>query len=534
MDFSPRIGEAGRMTPLRSAALAATILALVPASASAAGGFLPPRNLAPARANTFPHAADFNARGEALFATNRDLGGGKGAILVDRRSPGGPIKRQVLPAGGSAQITSSTSVAADLARNGRGVVAWTQGDTLFYALRAPGGSFGAPQTVNVPPADTAGLDTVSVGIDNAGNVTFVWNTDVGTFPGPFTENLHGVQRRASDGAFVSSQLIDQPGNGNTAILEHVRVTASGRALLTYAITHPGPANGRFTFRDTAIGNFGPPTGPDSLNGTLNGAIDEHGDAAVAYEQDNVVRVRLRPAGGALGGAIDLEPTPGEAETPLVGLSGNAAATVVWTRTDAGTHKLVTCRVGATGCAPGSRSVITTSSEDLFPFALAEAPSGAAILTLDRSTNFEGTLLAVARTGPGPFRPARALGAKDSDDGLAGIDDAGDGLVSWRQDDAAHGVRFSGFDPNKPSVRLLSVPKKGRVGKPLHVAAKAFDVWGPVRYAWRFGDGSKAKGPTATHTYEKRGKRTVRLTVTDAAGNVRTATRTVKIRRPSAS
>jgi hypothetical protein len=522
------------MHPFRAAVLAAAILALVPASASAAGGFLPPRTLAPARANTLPHAADFNARGEALFAVDRDLGGGKGAILVDRRRPGGPIERQVLPAGGSAQITDSTSVSADLARNGRGVVAWTQGDTLFYSLRTPGGGFGAPKTVNVPSADTAGLDTVSVGIDAAGNVTFVWNTDVGAFPGPFTENLHSVQRRASDGAFVSSQLVDQPGNGNTAILEQVHVTASGRALLTYAITFPGPANGRFAFRDSAIGGFGPPVGADSLNGTLDGAIDEHGDAAVAYEQDNVVRVRLRPAGGALGAAIDLETTPGEAETPPVGLSGNAATTVVWTRTDAGTHKLVTCRAGATGCAAGSRSVITSSPESLFTFALAEAPSGAAIVTLVRSTNFEGTLIAAARAGPGPFQPAKALGGKDSDDGLAGIDDAGDGLVSWRQDTGStHRVRFSGFDPNKPRVVSLAVPKNGRVGKALHFAAKAFDVWGPVRFTWRFGDRSKAKGPTATHTYTSPGKRKVRLTLRDAAANVAIARRTVAIHLPSA-
>jgi hypothetical protein len=191
-------------------------------------------------------------------------------------------------------------------------------------------------------------------------------------------------------------------------------------------------------------------------------------------------------------------------------------------------------VSSTGCTAGSRTIIVSSSESLYPFALAEAPSGAAIVAVSRFTDFQGPILAAARTGPGPFRPARALGSKDSDDGLAGIDDAGDGLVSWRQDDAsAHRVRFSGFDPNKPSVRVLSVPKKGRVGKPVHFSAKAFDVWGPVRYAWRFGDGSKAKGPTATHTYAKRGERTVRLTVTDAAGNVRTATRTVKIRRPSA-
>src|SRR4051812_15378297 len=295
------------MSSPRSAAVAAAILvlALAPASAGAAGGFLPPRTLAPARANSFPHATDFNARGEALFAVNRDLGGGKGAILVARRRPGGPLQSQLLPAGGTAAITNSTSVAADLAPNGRGVVAWTQGNTLRYALRGPGRKFGPAQTVSFPGADTAGLDSVSVGIDNAGNVTFVWNDFSGS-DFSTTATLHSVQRRASNGAFVSSQLVAAPGAGNSALDQIVHVTASGRALLTYSITHPAPPNAAFAFRDSAIGPFSPPTEVDTLNSGISGAIDERGDAAVAYEQENEVRARLRAAGAPLGAPIDID------------------------------------------------------------------------------------------------------------------------------------------------------------------------------------------------------------------------------------
>lgn len=39
----------------------------------------------------------------------------------------------------------------------------------------------------------------------------------------------------------------------------------------------------------------------------------------------------------------------------------------------------------------------------------------------------------------------------------------------------------------------------------------------VGWSWSFGDGSSANGKIATHTYEKAGTYTVKLTVTDSAG-----------------
>lgn len=39
----------------------------------------------------------------------------------------------------------------------------------------------------------------------------------------------------------------------------------------------------------------------------------------------------------------------------------------------------------------------------------------------------------------------------------------------------------------------------------------------VGWSWEFGDGETAKGETVTHTYEKPGTYTVKLTVTDSAG-----------------
>ena len=39
----------------------------------------------------------------------------------------------------------------------------------------------------------------------------------------------------------------------------------------------------------------------------------------------------------------------------------------------------------------------------------------------------------------------------------------------------------------------------------------------VGWSWNFGDGETAKGETVTHTYDKAGTYTIKLTVTDSAG-----------------
>jgi PKD domain-containing protein len=51
------------------------------------------------------------------------------------------------------------------------------------------------------------------------------------------------------------------------------------------------------------------------------------------------------------------------------------------------------------------------------------------------------------------------------------------------------------------------------------------------YAWNFGDGTTATGPSIVHTYGKAGKYNVTLTVTDRGGNVNTLTQTIDVLGP---
>lgn len=51
------------------------------------------------------------------------------------------------------------------------------------------------------------------------------------------------------------------------------------------------------------------------------------------------------------------------------------------------------------------------------------------------------------------------------------------------------------------------------------------------YAWNFGDGTTATGPSIVHTFGKAGKYNVTLTVTDRGGNVNSLTQTVEVLGP---
>lgn len=56
----------------------------------------------------------------------------------------------------------------------------------------------------------------------------------------------------------------------------------------------------------------------------------------------------------------------------------------------------------------------------------------------------------------------------------------------------------------------------------------------VGWSWDFGDGETAKGETVTHTYEKAGTYTVKLTVTDSAGRSATVEEPLVVKAALAS
>ncbi len=70
-----------------------------------------------------------------------------------------------------------------------------------------------------------------------------------------------------------------------------------------------------------------------------------------------------------------------------------------------------------------------------------------------------------------------------------------------------------------------------VGQTVSFTGSASGGTAPYNYAWNFGDSSTGSGSSASHVYQTAGIYTVVLTVTDAAGQVASATNTVTVTLP---
>ena len=83
---------------------------------------------------------------------------------------------------------------------------------------------------------------------------------------------------------------------------------------------------------------------------------------------------------------------------------------------------------------------------------------------------------------------------------------------------------------RPDVELTATPSSGTAPLDVAFSATATDPEGdePLSYAWQFGDGGTATGPTASHTYAEVGDYTARVTVTDARGAAALATTTIEV------
>jgi hypothetical protein len=91
--------------------------------------------------------------------------------------------------------------------------------------------------------------------------------------------------------------------------------------------------------------------------------------------------------------------------------------------------------------------------------------------------------------------------------------------------------FTDGQPSQMQASFTDNPSHPQAGQTTTFSALVNGGAQPFWYNWNFGDGSRGRGQTISHTYQKAGSYATTLTVTDAARQTVTASLTLTITAP---
>lgn len=207
------------------------------------------------------------------------------------------------------------------------------------------------------------------------------------------------------------------------------------------------------------------------------AIDQNGDAVVAWQEsavsNSVLRAAVRPAGGAFGlSELDVSDQFSLDLGRVASMLPDGEALVGWVY-----------------------DVENGPVNDAEARTIGMSGALGPVVVLDTQVAYG------------------SLSASPSPDG------AGEPVFSWDQR-AAGNVGVAAYDTVSPTLGAISGPSSVGVGAGASFSVAApFDIWSPpVLVSWSFGDGGGASGLSATHAYAAPGGYTITATATDALGN----------------
>lgn len=429
---------------------------------------------------------------------------------------------------GDAARRSRVAVSAD----GTAVVIWGEADRV-YARRVFGTRIStAPQDLNVATLDGhAGGASDLAEIDIEDDSSYAW----AIFRQRFDDGrAHVVARRLVGSAFETPVFVDGLGYPAPADAAETAIELNGRGEGIAATSAGGGVNGAILHDDL----FNPGT-PLGVGGTMSSpavGIAENNDAFAAWLPGDG-SVQLRPYD--IDPAKRQAPPPGPASTlsrpelgPVVAAAGmdmavNRAgdAAAVFLQEGADGRRLV---AGAFDRVPGVFRTFTTAKFRKF----ARPP-----LSWQVSFDLLGAVKYRVEVDGQPV-------GETTDTKLTPVSPIGDGEHTWRVVATDRRGQSASTPPRK--LRVDSLPPEltfrltgsRKRGKPLKVAVKAADgsLETPsgsgiktVRVDW--GDKTGVvSGRRASHRYAKRGRYTVRVSATDAAGNAVAVTQPITIKK----
>ena len=389
------------------------------------------------------------------------------------------------------------------------------------AVRSPGGEWGPPRQISLPTED-AGFPDVAV--DAAGNAVAVWDrmdvpdskyvVEAALHPAggdwaPAVKLSRGERNAwepsvAMDGAGNATAAWYSPDDKNNTIVQSATMKAGTPWDEPIDLSDPGAdsfyprvgAGGRGAVvlweREGVIqaaalvdGDWQEPTDlSSSASKEASVDLDSQGNAIAVWKTPGthslgVIKARTMTAGGQWSEPVDLSPQWLAASNPQISVGPGGNATAVWSAYDGGEFGFI---------QSARRSVADGAWES----------------AVNLST------LGVYAVEP-----------------QVASDPAGNAAVTW----ASKSTQAAIYDATEPELRSVSIPTRGRAGRPISFTASPFDAWsatGPL--SWSFGDPSGvATGSNVDHSFPQAGRYAVTVRATDAAGNSTSSTNTIVVR-----
>ncbi len=260
------------------------------------------------------------------------------------------------------------------------------------------------------------------------------------------------------------------------------------------------------------------------------AIDPAGEATVVWAGGGVIKASDLPPGGTWSAPASVSASG--AASPQVVSDAQGDLTAAWNQTASSNTAVDVAQrpAGGTWSTPQQLSSPQASTNPPNPYMVGDARGDIAI-TWDGYDSTYYTAQAGVKLVGGSWQLSGSLsGAGDQyipNSPRVAIDPEGNATADWETNNGY--IQAAGYIGAGPLFQSVSIPSTGIVGVPLTLSASPVAPWSPVgETTWSFGDGATASGTNVMHTYASAGSYAVKVTSTDALGNLNSSTGTITI------
>jgi len=382
------------------------------------------------------NAPAFDANGDASIVWTEQVG-----AITEALAPEYRVRATVRTADGRWQPGETLSrlglnpeVSADA--RGEAIAAWEGGSGVEAAIRPVGGGWLAPQIVGSPRGEEP--QEPQLASDASGDAIVVAPRQARR------QESTGIQGavRPAGGRFSPAQTISR--HRETALDLRIAMNAQGDAIVAWDAQVPTGCLLRAAFRP-AGGAWGAPRtvprGHEFCRGHHNVAIDQRGDAIVAWVAMRRSTMLVETAGRDAKGRWDAQRVIGSASAvaeppapPLLGMDARGDAVVVWMDPALvlGGRRTVWARTRPVGRGWGAKQRIADVTYESSPSFAMNAQGDALVVWEDK----RGIEAALHPASGGWQKPRTVADSKSAEVAFEAVpvvvlDARGDGLVAWQ-------------------------------------------------------------------------------------------------------